>query len=898
MADKRNNKNESEYLKLQLKISKAIEKQTKNLSSWQEAQESIVENAKLIKILEEEIAQASGDRKDELEKQRKQLVETNKELIKTKNLFKAVGNSLTQGFKGLIPSLNNVFSKLLEIDDVIRDSSISIGITGQRFKTFESAAESAESKVVDLGFELGENVKMMTDFANATGRQVILSQSSQENMMEVARATGLSLENMGTLTGDMEAFGLGSIQAANTIMGIRDMSEKMGVNSGKVIKKFEQNLGLLNKLDFKGGVKGMAKMAAYSEKFKLSMESVASVSDKVFRPEGAIEAAATLQTLGGSLSQLGDPFQLMYEARYAPEELAKSLTESAKASAVFNKETGEFEVNALELDRLREAAGALGMDYTELVKTAKQASKIDYLEKFLPSGMDQTDKDILIGMTEMSDKGAEITFVDEDNNVKTKLLSDLGDKEKERLVQMAKEREQIEEQAMSLKKEWQAIQNSMLIVGVKIFRPLVKWMNEDGKQLLVGIKDFIIGLGKGITRLYNFLGPKGSFIVALSALFLSKFGKLAWWFAKGKALGMGFNSVTTKGKRGLIGKIKDKLGGMFSKSKGGGASDMVTAKNGSKWGKNSPQGKMIRTKGGTQPLGKQSGSMSKMKPKKLSKIGSSAGGAAKGLLAFGAALLMVGGAIYLAATGLSKLTQSFSELTGPQALGALGAIVAVMGGFVAIIYAMVPAIATLGAVSTPVAIPLLALGAAFLMIGGAIWLAATGISTLVDSFTNMFSVIGDQGSNLFLAGTGFITMAAGIGLLTISLIALGAASLLALPGLMIMGATTAMIVDTAESLSNVGGSGGIKESIDAINSVDQSKIDSLKELASMMSFWGMFGGNVVTVEFGDLKVKGDVDLRGEGGGKSNTEWVEDPMFVRKLKSLIMETMESDRKGGR
>lgn len=117
--------------------------------------------------------------------------------------------------------------------------------------------------------------------------------------------------------------------------------------------------------------------------------------------------------------------------------------------------------------------------------------------------------------------------------------------------------------------------------------------------------------------------------------------------------------------------------------------------------------------------------------------GMAAKGAASGMLAFGGAILMIGGGIAVAALGLAELVKSFKGLTGGEIAGALLGLSIVMGGFVGIIYAMIPAIAALGAVSAPVAVPLLALGAAMLMLGAGVGLAAYGMSMLVESFKGL-----------------------------------------------------------------------------------------------------------------------------------------------------------------
>ena len=66
---------------------------------------------------------------------------------------------------------------------------------------------------------------------------------------------------------------------------------------------------------FNGGIKGLRTMAADAVRLKLDIEGIAGLADKVMRPEGAVETAALLTTMGGEFAKLGDPFQLMFKAR-------------------------------------------------------------------------------------------------------------------------------------------------------------------------------------------------------------------------------------------------------------------------------------------------------------------------------------------------------------------------------------------------------------------------------------------------------------------------------------------------------------------------------------------------------------------------------------------------------
>ena len=97
---------------------------------------------------------------------------------------------------------------------------------------------------------------------------------------------------------------------------------------------------------------------------------------------------------------------------------------------------------------------------------------------------------------------------------------------------------------------------------------------------------------------------------------------------------------------------------------------------------------------------------------------------AAAIAAIGAALMLVGLGIKFASEGLAVLVGSFKGLE--NAGMALGAITVVMVLFTAMVYILATAaIASAG--------PLLALGAAFLMIGLGIGLATYGVSLLIDS---------------------------------------------------------------------------------------------------------------------------------------------------------------------
>ena len=67
-------------------------------------------------------------------------------------------------------------------------------------------------------------------------------------------------------------------------------------------------------------------------------------------------------------------------------------------------------------------------------------------------------------------------------------------------------------------------------------------------------------------------------------------------------------------------------------------------------------------------------------------------------------------------------------------------------------------------------------------------------------------------------------------------------------------------------------------------------------MALSLSLFSLFGRGIdIDIE---MDVGGTIDIRGEAGGSKSTEWVEDPIFVSKLKDIVWEAMEKGRGGGK
>jgi hypothetical protein len=116
-------------------------------------------------------------------------------------------------------------------------------------------------------------------------------------------------------------------------------------------------------------------MVQKSIEFRMNMQNVFDLADKVMSPEKAIDLAANLQVLGGAVGSLGDPFQMMYMATNNVEGLQDALIGAAESLAVYSEENGKFEITGVNLRRARAMADELGMSYQDLSNMAIAAAE-------------------------------------------------------------------------------------------------------------------------------------------------------------------------------------------------------------------------------------------------------------------------------------------------------------------------------------------------------------------------------------------------------------------------------------------------------------------------------------------------------------------------------------------
>lgn len=443
---------------------------------------------------------------------------------------------------------------IVDMDKAMKKSALSMGVLSKQSDGFRTSFKEASKYTNQLGIGIEELAKMQADYSEELGRNVMLGESGLKSISNIAAATSLGAEGAARLAADFENVGLSAERTAEYTEQVMNDSHKMGLNASKVIKNISQNMKMLNKYNFKGGVKGLMKMAETASKLGVDMNMVSGMADKLFDIEGAVDMSAQLQVMGGEWAKLADPFKLMYMARNDMEGLMEVVGGAAAASAKFNNKTKEFEISAMEMHRLRKIAEQTGVSYEELAQAGKNAAKFTKIKGQLRFNMSKEEQEFISNTAKFNEQGkAEIEI-----NGNKKLVSQLTSADRTALQAQIKEKASLEERAKAAQTFDDQVTNLINMLKTSAL-PLVEAINKKLMPKLQGLMDKMIKNG-WLDKIGQFAEMIGTGIAKLVGVFvdnpiatavgvgLAKIGSFlfekASWIHNGYLLAKGFLSGT------------------------------------------------------------------------------------------------------------------------------------------------------------------------------------------------------------------------------------------------------------------------------------------------------------------------------------------------------------------
>jgi hypothetical protein len=287
----------------------------------------------------------------------------------------------------------------------------SFGTGRDRIVELKASMADAVTSVKLMGGELENVAAIAQGVGEALNRNIILTSQSYEKLYATTEVTGVGIKQ---LTNSFKDAGFSVYQIGQNMEKVVNTANAQGINAKTVSQQVVQNMGLMDKYNFAGGVEGLAKMVTQATSLRISVNDIANTMQKAFEPESAIEMAASLQRLGMAQGDLLDPLRLMDLAQNDPAELQNQIAEMSKTFVEFNEQTNSFQIAPGAKRQLQEVASALGMQPEAFAKMAKAAAEMDdKLQKIrFPDTFSEDQKKFVANMAEMGEGGEYMLRVD------------------------------------------------------------------------------------------------------------------------------------------------------------------------------------------------------------------------------------------------------------------------------------------------------------------------------------------------------------------------------------------------------------------------------------------------------------------------------------------------------
>jgi hypothetical protein len=441
-----------EFLSTQQKISETITKGTKSFITGARDARKASNDLKKIKQdynrllaeekkLEEDITKLDGEQQriaeeklkvlraekkateDVLKKQEALSKALSSQVKSVKNLAVALGRDTYKALSKVTVKAKELGKEFSEYDDSMRRTAVNIGVVGKQFNQMRKEAYRASLMTQRIGVNAKELVQNYGEYVDEIGRLVPLSRSAGKALAYMAEGTSLGAQGAAQMAASLDNFGMSIETSAKFVEDVVNMSEKMGVNSGKTLRMLQQNLAKTATMNFNGGVNAMAKMAATAVKLKADMSSTLDFAERMYQPEEAIKTAASFQMLGGAIAGMGDGLQLMAKSMFDPEGLQKDMAKAAASLMKF--EDGQATISgAAAKIKLKAMAEAAGMSQEELARQGQILRKQQEIGKALSPRMDSETREFIKTIATYDEKSGGFVVKTADGAVKVANLQE------------------------------------------------------------------------------------------------------------------------------------------------------------------------------------------------------------------------------------------------------------------------------------------------------------------------------------------------------------------------------------------------------------------------------------------------------------------------------------------
>ena len=370
------------------------------------------ESAKANELTEEELTSKEDILKKEL---------AIYDVVRAKNRLREEGlDNIRRGFEKVFRVAKQFYDVWGKIDQSAANFAKSVGISAVGMNRLRASDINA---VVRGGFGIKYNVgadellDLQKNYASLTGRNIRVSGEDLENMAAMNPIMG---ENGGRLAASLENFGMNYSDAAEMAGRMFKEASEYGIDFENYSKSVVDNIKLAQNYTFRNGINGLESMAKKASALKIDMQQIANFAEKVSTVEGAINTSAQLQVLGGPFAQFADPFGMLGESLTDMEGLQDRFQRMIEGLAVFDAQEGRIRVSSFNQQRIRAAAAAMGMDYSQMMDSVQAAGRRRFIGNQLRnSGLSEEDIDFLSSIANVSGGKATVSYINSNKERQT-----------------------------------------------------------------------------------------------------------------------------------------------------------------------------------------------------------------------------------------------------------------------------------------------------------------------------------------------------------------------------------------------------------------------------------------------------------------------------------------------
>ena len=342
--------------------------------------------------------------------------------------LKELQRSLGASLDGVLGKIDKLKEKNDELDKSILEKNAllagtfgrtQVAVQGLRLSLVESLPA-----ISSLGGDLGGAFDIIQRTSEELKTNTTLLGGTTKDLFAVQKAFNISEYEMGRVVGKFKDAGIQSGLIRDRMNETLNIARLVGVNSQAVFEGVQENLSRLNEFGFRNGVEGLSRMAAKAASMRFDMRNIFSFAEKVFSPEGAIEAVSTFQRLGVAVGDLADPFRLMYLASEDVEGLTDQVVKMTSKFSYFDEKSKEFKIFPNAKRDLRDLSQAMGIPYEDMVKMTFAQTKLNKLasEFKFNANVEETDKQLIANLAQYSkEKGDFVIKVNREEKLITQL---------------------------------------------------------------------------------------------------------------------------------------------------------------------------------------------------------------------------------------------------------------------------------------------------------------------------------------------------------------------------------------------------------------------------------------------------------------------------------------------